>query len=75
MYLSIFYCLYFVEEISVNISEKPVMEETYPYLEWGEYWGISDDIEEHWKEVEEEENSDRVKCYYMRWEVYMKEGE
>ena len=50
--LSIFYCLCFVEEISANISEKPVMEETDPDLEWEEDFIISDDREEQCKEVE-----------------------
>ena len=49
MYLSIFYCFCFVEEVSVHITAKQATEERYPYPEREEYLRISIDMEEHWK--------------------------
>ena len=72
MHLSIFYCLCFVEDISENIAEKQVTEETDLDLEGGEDFRIYNGMEEHWKEVEEEDNQDRGKVRAMRWGVYMK---
>ena len=73
--LSVFYCLCFVEEISVNIAEKQAMEERNPNIEQEEDLRISNDWVEHWKEVEEKENEERGKFHSLRWEVYMKQKE
>ena len=51
--MPIFYCFYFVEEISTDMVEKQVMEEIDPDIEGEEYFRNSDDMEEHWKEGEE----------------------
>ena len=50
----------------MNVAEKEVMEETDPYLEWGEELRIYGDREEHWKEVEEEDKEDRCKVHSLR---------
>ena len=47
MHLSIFYFLFFVEDVSVNILDKQAMEERDPYLEWEDYFSISYDRKEH----------------------------
>ena len=60
MQYSIFYCLCFVEEISENISDIKVTEEKDPYPEWEEGFNISDDREEHWKEVKDQYDEYRV---------------
>ena len=72
MYLSIFYCLCFVEVISVHTAEEQVMEERDPDIEWEEDFRISTDREEHWKEIEEEDNKDRGKVHALWWEVYLR---
>ena len=48
MYLYIFYCFYFVEEVSLNIAEEKAREKKYPDLEWEEHLRVSNDREEHW---------------------------
>ena len=59
----------------MNIEKGQVMEEIYPGLEWeGDFW-IYNDREENWKEVEEEDNKERVKVHALSWEVYMKDKE
>ena len=73
IYLSIFYFLCFVEEISVDIAQKQVMEETDPDLNWEEYVMIFNDMEEHWKEVEQEDNEYRGKVFALRLEVQTKQ--
>ena len=45
--LSIFYCFCFVKDIPPNISEEQVMEEKDPDLEWGYYFRVYDDTEDH----------------------------
>ena len=67
MYVFIFYCLCFVEDISANITEKQVMEETYPDFYWEKDFSIYDDMEEHCKGFKEEENEGRGKVNYQRW--------
>ena len=67
------YCLCFVEAMPVHIAEKQVMEERDRDLEWEEDFRIYTDREEHWKEVEEEENEYRGKVHDLRWDIYMKE--
>ena len=52
VYFSIFYFLCFVEEISMDMVEEQVMEETEPDLKGEEDFSTSNDREEHWKEVE-----------------------
>ena len=51
MHLSIF-CLYFFLQISMDMVEEQVMEETDPNLEGREDFRISEYMEDHWKEVE-----------------------
>ena len=43
IYLFIFYCLCFVEEIPENTVEEQVMEETYQDLEGEDIFRISND--------------------------------
>ena len=61
MHLSIIYCLCFVEDISANMTEKQVMEETDPYLRGQEGLMVADDREDKRKEVEDKEKEDRGK--------------
>ena len=75
MYLSIFYCLCFVDEVSIHIAEKQETEERYPDLKWEEDFRIYNDMEGHWKEVDKQDNYDRVKVNALRWEVYIKDKE
>ena len=56
----------------MDMLEGKVMEETEPDLKGEEDFSISNDREEHWKEVEEEENQDRGKDDDLRWQVYIK---
>ena len=49
MYLSIFYYMCFVEEISEDMVDKSVTEETDPYLEGREYFRVSNYREDNWK--------------------------
>ena len=72
---SIFYCLCFIEEISVNIADKIVMEQRDPNIEQEEDFSIYNDREEHWKEVEEKKNLERGKFHALLWQVYMKQKE
>ena len=51
MYLSIFYCLYFVQEISADMVGKQAMEERDPYLEGEEDFRIYDGRQYHCREV------------------------
>ena len=48
LYLYIFYCLCFVEDISENMEEKKLMEETDSDLEGQDYFSVPGDREEHW---------------------------
>ena len=48
------------------------MEERDPDLEWEEYFNIYNYREDHWKEVEEENNEYRGRFHALRWELYMK---
>ena len=59
----------------MNIAEKQVTEERDPNIEWEEDFRISNDREEHWKEVEEKENDERGNCNALMWGFYMKEKE
>ena len=47
------------------------MEERDPDLDWGEVFHISTDREYKWKEVEEEDNKDRVEVHSKRGMVDM----
>ena len=49
MYLSIFYCLSFVKEISANVVEEQVTEEKDPDLEGEENFRVYYDREEYQK--------------------------
>ena len=68
MYLSIFYRLDLVEEISTDMVEEQVTEKTDRDREGDEDIRIYDDMEEHWKEVEEENNEEMSKVHALRWE-------
>ena len=54
--------------------EKQVMEEIDPDIEGEEYFRNSDDMEEHWKEGEEQDNQERYKVHAQIWEKYTKEN-
>ena len=51
MYLSVFYCSGFVNEISMEMVENQALEERYPELEEKEDVRISVAMEEHRKYV------------------------
>ena len=48
IYFSIFYCLWFVEDKSYNMTEKQVLEDTDPYLEGKGGLSISYYMEYNW---------------------------
>ena len=71
MYLSVFYYLCYIKDISTYILEDQVLEERDPDLN-GEKYIIMDAIRyDHWKDVAEE-GDDKKKMHALRWEMYVK---
>ena len=52
--------------------EEQVTEDIGPEIEGEEDLMISDDREDHLKEIEDEESYDRGKFHAHRWDIYMK---
>ena len=73
-YLSVFYCLCYVKDISTDMSEEQVSEERDPDLNEDEDIRTEDSREEHWSDVDDE-GEDKKKIHDLRWEVYVKEKE
>ena len=74
MYLSLFYCLSYDTDISMDISEDQVAEERDPDLNEKEDIRFDKVWEDHWRDIAEE-NDDKKKIHALRWEVYVKEKE
>ena len=74
MYLYVFYCLGFVNQISTDMLDKKVLEQRDPHLEEEEEEDIriSDTREEHWKDIYEDNDKERSKVHDMRREFHMK---
>ena len=72
MYLSVFYCLYFVNKRPTYMLDEQVVDERGPQLEMEEDIRILDNRQEHWEEVFEDNNENRSKVHALRWEVSMK---
>ena len=72
VYLSVFYCLCYVKDISTDIPEDQVSEERYPNLNEEEDIRLDTIMEEHWRDVSDE-GDEKKKIHALRWEVYVKE--
>ena len=75
VYLSIFYCLCFVQEISTDTVEEHVLEDRELDLDEEEDIRITYSREEHWRDVADDNEKDRSEIHALRWDVYMKEKE
>ena len=74
MYLSVFYCLFYVEDISTDMLEDHVVEDRYPDLNEEEDIRLDAIREEHWRDFAEE-CDDKRRIHALRWEVYIKDKE
>ena len=74
VYLSVFYFLCYVTDISTNMLEDHVAEERDPDLSEEEDIRFDAIREEHWSYVAEEVD-DKKNIHSLRWEVYFKEKE
>ena len=74
VYLSVFYCLCYVTDISTYMSEEQVAEERDPELNDEEDIRWYEIREDHWRDVAEE-GDNKKKIHALRWEVYLKEKE
>ena len=52
-FFSVFYCLYYVKEISTDMLEEKVLEERDPDLNEEEDIRMEYSVEEHWRDVDE----------------------
>ena len=74
MYLSLFYLLCYVTDISTDIPEGQVAEERDPDLNEEEDIVLDKIREEHWRDIAEE-GDDKKRIYALRREVYVKDKE
>ena len=74
MYLSVFYCLCYVKDISTYMPEDQVLEERDPDLNNEEDIRLDAIREEHWRDFAEE-GDDKRRIHALRWEVYIKDKE
>ena len=74
MYLSLFYLLCYVTDISTDIPEGQVAEERDPDLNEEEDIVLDKIREEHWRDIAEE-GDDKKRIHVLRWEVYVKDKE
>ena len=74
MYLSVFYCLFYVKDVSKDFSEEHVSEERNKDLD--EVEDIRMDVirDKHWRDVAEE-GENKKKIHSLRWDVYAKDKE
>ena len=72
MYLSVFYCLCYVADISTYILEDQVAEEKYPDLNEKEDIRLDEIREEHWRDVAEEGDNNK-NIHALMWEIYVKD--
>ena len=74
IYLSVFYRLCYVADISTDISEEQVAEERYPDLNEEEDIILDKIREEYWRDIAEE-GDDKKRIHAVRWEVNVKDKE
>ena len=74
VYLSVFYCLCYVKDISTDMWEDQVSEESCLNLNEEEDIRLNEIIEYHWRYFAEE-GDDKKKYNALRWEVYVKDNE
>ena len=72
MYLHVFYCLFYVKDISMDILEEQVSEEIDQDLNEEEDIRMDDSRVDHWRDVSEEGDNKKNICA-LGWEVYIKE--
>ena len=71
MYLHVFYCLCYVEEISTYMLGEKVSEDRDMEFNEEENIRTEDSREEHWKDVDYD-GDEKKKIHALRWEVYTK---
>ena len=71
MHLSVLYCLCYVTDISIDMSEEQVAGERDKDLNEEEDIRLDGIREENWKDIAEE-GDDKNKIHALRWEVYVK---
>ena len=71
MYLSMFCCLCYVKDISIDILEEHVLEERYPDLNEEEEIRMKDSSKDHWKDVADD-GDNKKNIHALRWDVYIK---
>ena len=74
MYLSVFYCLCYVTDVSSDMSEDKVAEERDPDLNEEEDTRLDEIIEDHCNDFAED-GGDKNNIHAQIWEVYVKEYE
>ena len=74
VYLSVFYCLCYVNNLTTDYSEEQVVEERDPDLDEMDDIRFDGIREDHWRYLAEESN-DKKKIRALRWCVYVKEKE
>ena len=73
MYLSVFYFLCYVKEISVYMLEEQVSEEKYPDLNEEEYIRFEYSRDEHRSNISED-GDDKKNIHSLRWDIYKKDN-
>ena len=74
VYLSVFYCLCYVKDVSTDMLEEQVAEERDPDLNEEENIRLDAIREEHWRYVAEGDY-DKKNIFSLRWEVCIEEKE
>ena len=74
MYLSVFYCLCSVKEISTDMLEEQMLEEIDPDLNEDKDIIMEVIREKHWRDVAED-GEDKSKIHVMRWYFYTRDKE
>ena len=71
IYLSVFYCLCYVKDISTDVLEYQVSEERYLDLNEEEDIILDVIMEEHWRDVSDE-GDNKNNIHALWWEFYVK---
>ena len=71
VYLFVFYCLCYVKQISMDMLEEQVSDETYLDQNEKEYIRMEDSREQHWRDVAKD-GEDKIKVHALRQDVYTK---
>ena len=72
MYLSLFYCLCYAKDVSIDMPEDQVAEERGPDLNEEEDIILDAIREEHWMDVAEE-GLKKKNIHALSWGVYFKD--